>query len=169
MYGLSPTYRLYECTNNEWVFLALVTNQEKEEFSRILSSIGIDALAIDQTIDNEKLIKSLETLFITRPALAWEKLFAPEGIGCVRADGLAPSQFWLDDEQIQSLELSKITNYPNWGDYQRHGPNVLFICGVEHLGPASTGGQHSEEILAELGFPQDQIHEFIGNDIIWKE
>ena len=169
MHGLSPTYRLYECANNEWVFLALITKQEKEEFSRILSNSGIDTLEIDPTTDNETLIEKLEALFKTQSALNWEKLFAPEGIGCVRADGLAPSQFWLEDEQIQSLNLSKKTRYPNWGDYHRHGPNVLFSCGVDHLGAAPTGGQHSEEILAELGFNQDQIHELIGNGVIWKE
>ena len=169
MHGLSPTYRLYECDNNEWVFLALVTNREKEEFCRILTQNNIDPVDVSQEINDETLSEKLEAMFKSRAASAWEKLFAPEGIGCVRADGLAPAQFWLDDEQTQSLNLTKKTTYPKWGDYRRHGPTVLFSCGVDHLGAAPTGGEHSEEILADLGFGQDQINELIENGIIWKE
>ena len=67
------------------------------------------------------------------------------------------------------MNLTKSSSYPEWGDYKRHGPTALFSCGVDHLKAAPTGGQHSEEILSELGYERAQIEEFIKTGVIWKE
>ena len=170
MHGLSPTYRLYQCGNDEWVFLALVTDREKARFLEILGKAGIDCSQISsREMGEDTVIAKLEALFKTRSASEWEELLAHKGIGCVRADGLPPSLFWLEDEQAQSMNLTKNSTYPEWGDYKRHGPTALFSCGVSHLKAAPTGGQHSEEILDELGYESTQIEEFIKTGVIWKE
>ena len=39
LHGLSAGYRLYECLNNTWVFLALVTNTDREIFIQCLLEI----------------------------------------------------------------------------------------------------------------------------------
>ena len=169
MHGLSATYRLYECDKTEWIFLALVNKNEKEAFFNILSENGIDVAELAKETDELNLAKTLEGIFKAKTASEWENLLAPRGVGCVRADGLPPSQFWIEDDHMQSLKLTNKTNYPNWGDYERHGPNALFSCGVKHLAAAPTGGQHSEEILTEIGFSDDQIVELIQNGVIWKE
>ncbi len=170
MLGLNPTYRLYECANQEWVFLALVSAREKIRFKEILSNAGIenDQISFGDT-DPLASIEKLEALFRNRSAEDWEELLAPHGIGCVRADGHAPSQFWLEDEQVQTINLTKSTSYPGWGNYKRHGPTALFNCGVDHLKPAPSGGEHSEEILSELGYTTDEIKEFVKNGVVWKE
>ena len=84
-------------------------------------------------MEEETVIVKLADLFKTRSASDWEGLLAHKGIGCVRADGLTPSLFWLEDEQAQSMNLTKNSTYPEWGDYKRHGPTALFSCGVSHL------------------------------------
>ena len=114
-------------------------------------------------------IEKLEALFKNRSAKDWEELLAPHGIGCVRADGHASPQFWLEDEQVQTINLTKNTSYPSWGNYKRHGPTALFNCGVDHLKPAPSGGEHSEEILSELGYTRDEIEEFVKNGVVWEE
>ena len=170
MHGLNPTYRLYECDNGEWIFLALVTDREKARFLEILANADVDCSQISLSeMEKDTITVKLEALFKTRSASDWEGLLAHKGIGCVRADGLAPSLFWLEDEQARSMNLTKSSSYPEWGDYKRHGPTALFSCGVDHLKAAPTGGQHSEEILSELGYERDQIEEFIKTGVIWKE
>ena len=170
MHGLNPTYRLYECENNEWVFLALVSSREKMRFLEILVETGFECggLSLGET-ENTASVEQLESLFKLRSADYWEELLAPEGIGCVRADGSTSARFWLEDEQAQSLNLNKTATYPGWGDYQRHGPTALFNCGVNHLKGAPTGGQHSEEILSEMGYAENEINQFLENGVIWKE
>jgi len=37
------------------------------------------------------------------------------------------------------------------------------------IGPASAGGQHTDAILRELGFPEDEIARFHAERIVWSE
>ena len=170
MLGLNPTYRLYECANQEWIFLALVSAREKMRFKKILANTGIENDQISFS-DTEPLasIEKLEALFKNRSAEDWEELLAPHGIGCVRADGHASPQFWVEDEQVQTINLTKNASYPGWGTYKRHGPTALFNCGVSHLKAAPSGGEHSEEILSELGYDNEEIEGFVKNGVVWKE
>ena len=116
MHGLNPTYRLYQCDNHEWVFLALVTDREKTRFLEILGKAGIDCSQLSSSeMAEEAAIIKLEALFKTRPASDWEELLAHKGIGCVRADGVTPSLFWLEDEQAESMNLTKKSTYLAWG------------------------------------------------------
>ena len=170
LHGLSATYRLYECKNEQWIFLGLVTKREKQSFVTTLKENTIEVPNINgETMDEDKLIATLGAIFKTRTATEWEGLLAPKGIGCVRADGSPPSQFWLEDEQAKIMNLTKATNYPAWGNYLRHGPNALFSCGTDHLSAAPAGGQHSEEILAELGLNSEKISELKEQGVVWKE
>ena len=170
MHGLNPTYRLYQCDNDEWIFLALVTKREKVLFLEILSTDSVDCsqISLDE-LEKETITEKLQALFKSRPASYWEDLLAPRGIGCVRADGPPPPLFWLEDAQAQSMNLTKSSNYPDWGRYKRHGPNALFSCGVSHLKSAPCGGQHSEEILSDLGYESAEIEEFMKKGVLWKE
>ena len=69
MHGLNPAYRLYECDNNEWVFLALVTDREKARFLEILVDTGIDCSQISLSeMEKDTVTDKLEALFKTRPA-----------------------------------------------------------------------------------------------------
>jgi len=45
----------------------------------------------------------------------------------------------------------------------------LFNCGVSHLKAAPSGGEHSKEILSELGYDNEEIEGFIKSGVVWKE
>ncbi|MEJ2086958.1 MAG: hypothetical protein P8Y69_00415, partial [Gammaproteobacteria bacterium] len=45
--GLGPTDRLYQCGDEGWVFLALVSRREKERFIKTVAAAGLGCLRAD--------------------------------------------------------------------------------------------------------------------------
>ena len=156
--GLSPTYRLYACADDSWVFLALVTAADRNRFAATLTEAGFTTPSAEQLASaDEQVTQALETLFTQQSADAWQTLSIAAGIGCLRADGPLPSTFWLENNQAQALGLTTPVVHPEWGDYQRHGPLLHFDAQSASLKPPPLAGQHSDEVLNELGFSPSEI------------
>jgi crotonobetainyl-CoA:carnitine CoA-transferase CaiB-like acyl-CoA transferase len=173
LYGTGPLYRLYECREG-WVFLAL---PQEHEWERFCALTGRDDLARDERFATrrtreehaEALVETLQALFGTDDADAWEAHLAGVGLGCVRADGPVPGEFFLRDAQIEVNRFTARVTHPQHGDYMRHGPVVRMRGAEEHLRPAPMAGQHAEAILAELGFSAPEIAASRERNIIWSE
>ena len=143
-YGLGPLQRLYRCREG-WVFLMVVTDREWEAF--------VTETGIVSARDADGLAETLSALFATDDADAWENRLAPKGIGCVRADGLPPQEFFLRDAHCQAEHLAVPAVHPDWGDYLRNGPMARFRKGDEYLGTGAAGGA-TVTLLKELGYSE---------------
>ncbi len=163
--GLSPTYRLYPCANNSWVFLGLVSKRDKANFSAALEQAAIAAPDLADSAAN--VIANLTNLFADKDAKDWQQLLGH--VGCVQADGLAPNEFWLNDAQVQHLNLTAKVEHPSWGPYKRHGPLVMFDGKRQPLGAPPLAGQHNAELLAELGYTEQQIAAYFSDGVLWQE
>ncbi|HIG39279.1 MAG: CoA transferase [bacterium] len=168
--GLSATYRLYECDEGQWVFLALTSEKERAGFVNALRGADIEAPAdASLAAAGTDLGDTLADLFVTKNAGFWEDLLAPLGIGCVRADAMRPNEFWLQDAQAEALGLTVETDHPRWGPYRRHGRLVLFDGGGQDLGAPPLAGQHNEELMLERGFDIETISKFVSDGVLWRE
>ena len=167
-HGFSPAWRLYRCAGEQWVFLGLMTSREHERFSTLVKSAGYDLPELEGLPANER-TEALESLFRKQSADAWQALLAHEGVGCVRADGNPPQAFWLEDSQARAMGLTQAVRHPVWGDYRRHGPGVTFDGNQPELKPPPLAGQHGVEILAELGYPNDEIDTLFEQGAVWRE
>jgi crotonobetainyl-CoA:carnitine CoA-transferase CaiB-like acyl-CoA transferase len=168
LHGLSATYRLYPCAEDQWVFLGLVTPREREIFRETLLQAGIPAPTSQALAANDdSLTNTLTQLFATQTADQWQVLLGT--IGCVRADGPAPNEFWTSDEQVEALGLLATANHPSWGEYQRHGPLVMFDGQRQPLGAPPLAGQHNDEVLTGLGYTPAQIEELYTSGALWQE
>jgi crotonobetainyl-CoA:carnitine CoA-transferase CaiB-like acyl-CoA transferase len=158
LHGLSATYRLYRCAGGQWVFLGLVTPRERQRFIDVLHAGGHAAPPLEILSDAAEAAEhALTTLFASATAEHWETLLAGAGLGCVRADGPVPSEFWRSDAQPRALRLHQRVEHARWGSYERHGRMVFFDDGQQPLGPPPLAGQHNAEILAELGYDAAEI------------
>lgn len=168
--GLSPTYRLYRCKADQWVFLALTNEREYRKFVGRLADRNIEAPDVELLAKGgEPASDALTAMFLNQEADFWEDLLASAGIGCVRADAMNPSQFWLQDPQSEALGLTAETEHPNWGPYRRHGRLVQFDGGGQPLGSPPLAGQHNQELLLERGFDAQSISELISEGILYQE
>ena len=168
--GLSATYRLYHCTGDEWVFLAMTNEKEYRLFVDVLTGAGIQAPALEVLqAGGQPASDILGTLFARNNSTFWENLLAGAGVGCVRANAVTPREFWLTDPQAIAQGLTSEAEHPLWGPYRRHGRQVLFDGGGQRLGPPPIAGQHNAEVLLEQGFDEEQIAILIADGVLWSE
>ena len=168
--GLSATYRLYPCAGGQWVFLALTNEHERHRFVDKLTEASIEAPAAELlAAGGAQAMEALTKLFAGSDAAFWETLLAGAGIGCVRADGTVPSEFWLEDPQSDALGLTAEVEHPSWGSYRRHGPTVLFDGARPSLGAPPLAGQHNEELLLARGYDAERIARLEADGVLWRE
>jgi crotonobetainyl-CoA:carnitine CoA-transferase CaiB-like acyl-CoA transferase len=162
LHGLSPTYRLYCCKDDHWVFLALTSAKEKTAFISALKTADIDGPA---NLEPE----SLTTLFATRNADEWQSALTTSGVACVRADRMSPGEFWLEDEQVQLMGFTEEAIHPTLGAYKRHGSLVQFDRQVSGLNGPPLAGEHNQAVLAEFGYEPKQVAQLIESGVLWQE
>ena len=170
MHGFSALYRLYECLDEQWVFLAIPSNKERTEFITALRESGVEPPSAEILDGNDETATAvLAELLAQRTADAWQDMLTAKGIACVRADGLIPALFWPQDDQAREMGFVAKAVHPRLGPYTRHGPVVQFDGSTQGLAGPPLAGQHNEELLAEAGFSADEITEMKAAGVIWAE
>jgi len=150
-YGLGPLHRLYRCASG-WAFLMITNDAEWNVLRDELE------LTVDRTAENVEAV--LEAKFAAGDADDFEARLAPRGVGCVRADGLQPPAFFLEDDHCGVEELRVRAVHPDWGDYFRYGPMARFAEGDTYAGTGAMGGA-TVALLAELGYSTDEIAKLV--------
>ena len=155
-YGLGPLQRLYRCRDG-WVFLMIASDAEWDVFARDTN------LAITRDYANLGVV--LTKLFESGDADDFERRLAPKGVGCVRADGAQPPDFFLNDPHCGVEELRVPAVHPDWGDYYRNGPMARFAKGDAYQG-ASAMGDSTTALLEELGYDAAQVGDLIERRVV---
>jgi crotonobetainyl-CoA:carnitine CoA-transferase CaiB-like acyl-CoA transferase len=154
LYGPGAAYRLYRARQG-WVFLAITCDAQWQRLCRIA---GFGELAARYAESNERerlrdeLARELEKRFAERDADAWEALLAPAGVGCVRADAQSPGAFFAHSEQLRANGFAPLAKHARFGEYRRWGPLVTVNGPAPSYGPGALGGEHTDALLAELGY-----------------
>jgi crotonobetainyl-CoA:carnitine CoA-transferase CaiB-like acyl-CoA transferase len=166
--GIEATYRLYQ-TKDGWVFLAAPTNKEFQAFCR---AAGLDALASDDRFSSwggryearGELGDLLADAFRQRTAVEWESHFLTLDVNCVRADGTGYRRFIHEDRLARQTGLmvparqAAFSDRAAGGVYWRHGPVSAFSMTPSKAGQAyETLGSHTEQVLREHGYADDEI------------
>lgn len=159
-YGLSALYRLYP-TAQGWVFLAAPTQAEWEQLAGAIAPELIDsprfASVSDRAENDAELATALGELLARKPAAEWEASLAPRGIGCVEVFERSFGDFSCGDAAIADAGLVAEVEHPRFGSYLRHAEAVRLSDVQPKLGGACEVGQHTEAILAELGYSPSEI------------
>jgi len=173
-FGLHPLWRLYRCASG-WVMLAI---GDAREWGRLRERLrgegrfalgrerdavpgrGIDAvLGLDfdaARAGGDALADALARMFARADASAWEALLAPFGVGCVQADASTPDRFFLEDPQSRAEGLLVPARHPPWGEYLRHGAQVVFHGTPGRCLGTACVGEHTDALLAEIGVGADE-------------
>ncbi|TML93793.1 MAG: CoA transferase [Actinobacteria bacterium] len=154
-HGLSCWYRLFECAEGTWIFLAALDAVEQ---ATTLAALGADAEVRD---DPDALTAALEHGFRTRSAAEWFALLDAASVPVEVVD----EEFCrnvFDDPHARADELIAETSSGAVGRFEDPGLLVRFseTPGVIQRGP-SMCGEHSRDLLVELGYADGEIDAFV--------
>ena len=171
--GPDATYRLYECSEG-WVFLGLFLEKEWIQFCNAIESPELASdrrfrTRQDRVQNRDQLENLLSSLFIGDTADNWELLLATIGLGCVRADGPLPGEFWFKDEHVKVNEYTAPVVHGEHGQYTRHGSVVRMRRTPNVLEAAPMAGEQTDSILSELGYEPPEITVLRENGTVWSE
>ena len=156
-FGTSSTYRLYEAADG-WLFLSC---SDDESWSRACGALGCEDLAEkypDRTARAEhdaEIGTALETVFARDTRQRWLSALRASAVRCSSSNNGVDVHA---DPQAIHMGLTVDAESPDVGPTKQMGLPVRFSrTPAKVWGPSPAHGQHTEEVLAELGFSSQDI------------
>ncbi len=163
LHGLSARYRLYE-TAEGWVFLAAPTQREFGELTAALAPYG----DLGDGADDDALAETLSTIFRSRPASVWERELTAQDVACVVVAETSPEAAMMEGEDCLGRTMGILVDleHPVIGEYPRLTPLAAMSRSGGVTGGAPLLGQHTDAVLAELGYTAESIDDLRSRGIV---
>ena len=160
--GAVALYRLYHGSDGQWFFLALGNAQF---FGKFAIAMGHEEWVADPLFEgapwgiypprSTQIIEKLQAIFSAKPRDEWLEMFRALDVPCAPARRVDE---FLDDPQVQANEMVMELDDPNLGKVRQMGIAIkASLTAGEVRGPSPQLGQHTEPVLAELGYPPSKI------------
>jgi crotonobetainyl-CoA:carnitine CoA-transferase CaiB-like acyl-CoA transferase len=157
----NPIYNHYKCKDDKWIVIAHL--QPDRYWPNVCKAMGIEELehdpkfsTIEARHDNGKeLVSILDKKFATKTRAEWMEIFKKENV--IHTPVQSASEVFEDPQALANDYVVQV-EHPVWGKIKMLGFPWAF-----HETPASVRreapelGQHTEEILLELGYTWDDI------------
>jgi crotonobetainyl-CoA:carnitine CoA-transferase CaiB-like acyl-CoA transferase len=168
-FGLGALYRLYQ-TLDGWVFLAAPTESDWVALT--------EALAEHATLNDERfstserrhrhdaaLSQALSAIFQRKAAAQWEGDLLEAGVGCVAVADAPVEANCLGDLGRDNGYVSDV-EHPTFGTHPRLAPLVRFSRSGVVSRPGCLLGQHTGEVLNEIGYSDEQITALVDKGVV---
>jgi crotonobetainyl-CoA:carnitine CoA-transferase CaiB-like acyl-CoA transferase len=157
LFGCSARYRLYQAADG-WIYLAAPAEREWQALAAALAGdadlVG-DARFADEEgrrAHDHGLAQVLAAVFAARPAQYWEDYLLSRDVGCVVAHAEPPETILQSKEFAGAGDLLVQVEHPAFGEHARLKPYIEMSRSQTLAEPGVLAGQHTDKILAELGY-----------------
>jgi len=167
----APFYDTYKCKDGQYYSVGAVENHfwaiclKLMELDTIISP---DDQYNTNTWDNTR--KVISEKFLTKTVAEWQKIF--DGSDACAAPVLDMSNILTHPHNVERNVLIRKTDQPSQGNpLITHGPapapRLSRTPGISQIKPMPKPGQHTEQILSEYGYTNQDIQEFLNSKIIF--
>jgi crotonobetainyl-CoA:carnitine CoA-transferase CaiB-like acyl-CoA transferase len=165
--GLQALYRLYP-SRSGWTFIAAL---QQEEWVKLATALGRSDLVEDERFatpaarleHDAELIATLDDIFLTDEAHAWEKRLTSAGVSAVAVGDYSFEEFLVNEQLVASDE------HHEFGTYWRLPPRVRFSRSANRIGPPAALGEHTVRLLHEVGYTDDEVDQLVRDQIVVAE
>ena len=173
-YGMSALYRLYPARSG-WVFLAC---PNEDEWQGLCQTIERTDLLTDPRFATREareehdadLAEELDRVFVTREPLEWEKLLTEADVACVKAEDRGMYWFYNEDAHVRENGFITEVETRRLGKFWRYSPLVRFSHTQGKAGPGILRGEHTQAILHELGYSDEEVRNLRSGGVVdWEE
>ena len=112
---------------------------------------------------------SAPLVFATRHADEWESRLTELDVACVRADAATAGEFFDTSEHVMANGFVAEAEHLRWGPYWRHGSLVQFSETPARAGSGILAGQHSRQLLREIGRPPEEVEQLFAERVVASE
>jgi crotonobetainyl-CoA:carnitine CoA-transferase CaiB-like acyl-CoA transferase len=171
LYGLSALYRLYESSDG-WIFLAA---PQPDEWSALCIALApyIELRADDRfsdehgrTLHDSALADVLAGVFRGRPGAHWERELTSADVGCVVAGTDDPELTLMTQDFAREAGYVTDAVHPTFDEHPRVAPAMRFSRSTTRALGGVLCGQHTDSILRELGYDDEQITDLRRRSIV---
>lgn len=171
--GLHALYRMYPAASG-WVLVAALTQREWEALA---DALGRPDLVADprfsrpagRAAHDGELADELTRCFAVRTASEWERLLVARGVAVVEVFEGSMADFTNTDRVLADTGMVTHVDHPVFGTVLRHAVPVAFSETGGRVAPSPLLGEHTDAILAELGYTDDEILHLKANDVVLAE
>ena len=172
-YGLSALHRLYE-TSDGWIYVAA---DGEADFARLHDAVGASNLIDDPRFADESARRANDAELARLLSEKFEGLTTQEAHHRLQRASVPSApvtedyerSFYTDPQAVENGHVSQI-EHPTIGNLQL-AVNLVKFGRVKHEVRRATPllGQHTEEILAEIGYSSDDIQSMYQSEVVKTE
>ncbi|MBV8296219.1 MAG: CoA transferase [Acidimicrobiia bacterium] len=171
--GLHALYRIYQASTG-WVLVAAPTQRDWERLAAALSGPDLVAdgrfsSAAARADHDDELVDELTSRFAARTASEWERLLVPCGVGVVEIFEGSMADFTNTDPVLVETGLVTHVGHPVFGPVLRHAVPVSFSETDGRIAPSPLLGEHTDAVLAEVGYSDGEIAHLKSRGIVLAE
>lgn len=172
-YGLSPLHRLYQ-TANGWIYVVANEDELWTKLCVVLGNVGLlndsrFSTSVLRTRNADLLSKELEQIFHLEKSDYWVDALKLQNIPCSQVVDEYVKSFFGDSQAIDNNMILEF-QHPFVGPYKMSCNLVTFDNTTEEgVKPTPLLGQHTEEVLKQIGYTAADIRGFYDAGVVITE
>lgn len=162
-------YQAFKCADGKYINVAVGNERFWQRFCKALGREDLVEMPEyaqnrDRVKNRDQLVALLQQEFDTRSTDRWVDILEEAGVPCGPINDLADV---FSDPQVKARDMLLEVQHPSAGKIKQTGIPIKFSATPGSIdSPPPLLGQHSKEILLELGYSQDEVEALEQREVI---